>query len=188
MKYLVAFWFLFIVIGCSENKTPGVQVNNDTVQFFQLKQFINSEIAGVKRTPYFIFRIVEQEGKKDSTPVSNDAFVQMSQPFIDADINDPKLKKYYTESVFADQSTASYVLNYTANDASMQVQNIDVMLNAEDQKVKRIDIRKIYNLNDTSFTEHLVWKPNESFQVIKTAVLDTIQTTSQTRVIWNSKN
>lgn len=190
MKLIAALLSILILAGCSdanENETDEPVVA-DSVQYFQVKEFIDSEIEAVKTTPYFIYMISKNNHVQDSTPIDNNQFIQLAQTFRAIDLNNPKTKKKFRETVFEDQTTESYVLNYEATDASQPVQNIDVMLDSESQQVKRIDIRKLYTTHDTSYTEHLVWKTKESFQIIKIAAIDTMQRTSQIQVIWNSKN
>jgi len=177
-----------MITGCADNNEQGSDATADTIQYFQLKQFINKEVAQLQTTPYFIYQLTETGNKKDSAVVNKEQFAELARPFAEADINNAAVKKYYTESVFEDQSTASFILNYKSKDPARPLQNIDVMLNRENQKVKRVDIRKVYEVKDTVFTEHMVWKANESFQVIKNAIVDTVQTTTKTWVIWNSKN
>jgi hypothetical protein len=190
MKLFTAVIAFFFLIRCSnnnnENNDSGAVA--DTTQYFQVNHFINKEIEEVKRVPYFIYMLSKEGDVQDSTPIDNNKFIQLAKPFTEIDLNDKKVKKHYTETVFEDLTSASYVLNYKAQDPSLVIQNIDIMLHNETQQVKRIDLRKMYVNNDTSYTEHLVWKTKESFQIIKSAVIDTMQRTSQIQVIWNSKN
>ncbi len=192
MKWNIFLLSCFIYCtSCKENETPDVipTVDNDSVTYFQLKQFINEEVQNVNQTPYYIYkRLIVDNKPIDSVTISKEDFNTLAAIFAEADINDPKVKRYYSESVFEDASTNSFVLTYKSIDPKKAVQTIDVMLDNETQKVKRIDIKKLFDRNDTSYTEHLVWKGGQSYEIIRTGSKNTYQSTQQTQVVWNNKN
>ncbi|WP_018617219.1 hypothetical protein [Segetibacter koreensis] len=162
---------------------------NDTTHFFQVNQYIRSQIAEVNKTPYFIYKIHVSGGKKDSTAINTTVFNQISAQFLQPDINDKGLKKHYTENIFYDQTTKSYTLSYTADDKQLEIQNIDVLLQEDGQTVKRIFIRKFFNYADSSAIEQLSWKPSQSFQINRLVQKSgNKENTSETNVTWNEKS
>lgn len=180
--------YLLFYYGCKPNGSNTATNKNgkeDTTHFFQVAQYIQSQIAEVDKTPYFIYKIDITNGKKDSIPINNSVFNQFAAKFLKPDINDKEIKKYYTESIFHDQTTRSFTLSYTANDKQLEIQNIDVLLQEDGKTVKRIFIRKFFNYPDSSAIEQLSWKPGESFQINRLVQNSgNKENTYQTNVVW----
>ena len=190
MRILTIFGVIILFAYCKGKPAPVAQKENpDTTKYFQVVQFIQKEIDEVNRTPYFIYRLNITGIKKDSTAINNEGFNELARQFMHPDINDPSIKKYYSESVFYDETTKSFNLSYTTTNKDLEIQNVDVLLKEDGETVKRIFIRKFFNYNDSSATEQLIWKPNERFQVIR--LLQTSEgnneTSRQNIVVWNEK-
>src|SRR4051794_34806992 len=104
MKKAAIFFLITCCFYFACNQTPDKTMiseerKNDTTHFFQVTQFIQSQVAEVNKTPYFIYRIVTTDGKKDSTAINTSIFNQISNQFLKPDINDESVKKYYKESI-----------------------------------------------------------------------------------------
>jgi hypothetical protein len=175
--------------SCKDKPTSKVETSNkgsnDSTQFFQVSQYIQSQINEVNKTPYFIYKLEVSGNNKDSLALDNNRFNELAKQFLQPDINDPSIKKYYTESVFFDETTKTFTISYTATNKELPVQNIEVLLLEDGKTVKRIFIRKFYNYTDSSAIEQLSWKPNASFQVMR--LLQTSgknETSRQTTVVW----
>lgn len=162
MKKAGTFLLLYPLLyyACKQNESNTLTNDtgkNDTTHFFQVTQYIQSQIAEVNKTPYFIYKIDITDGKKDSTAINTSVFNRISAQFLKPDINDKDLKKYYTESIFYDQTTKSFTISYTTNDKQLEIQNIEVLLQEDGQTVKRLFIRKFLNYTDSSAIEQLSW-------------------------------
>lgn len=172
----------------SKESEASSKVTNDTTHFFQVAQYIRSQVDEVNRTPYFIYKLDSSGSSKDSSAIDNGRFNELVKPFLKPDITDPSLKKYYIENVFFDETTKTFSISYTTSIKDLEVQSVDVLLHEDGKKVKRIFIRKFHNYTDSSAIEQLSWKPNEGFQVVR--VLQTpgkSETSRQTTVVWNDK-
>jgi hypothetical protein len=192
MRIVVFFIVISIVYSCKENATnnetrPTVKSNKeaDSTSYFQVAAFIQKQIDEVNRTPYFIYKLTVVDAKKDSTAIDNARFNEIAKQFLQPDINDPSLKKYYTESIFFDETTKSFTLSYTTSNKELEVQNVDVLLEEDGKTVKRILIRKFKSLGDGSAIEQLSWKPNERLQVISRLSSPGTESSTQTVVVWN---
>ena len=189
-SFLLLYSLLFF--ACKQNGSNTITNDtgkNDTTHFFQVTQYIQSQIADVNRTPYFIYKIDIRDGKKDSNATNTAVFNRISQQFLKPDINDKALKKHYTESIFHDQTTKSFTISYTTTDKQLEIQNIEVLLQEDGQTVKRIFIRKFLDYKDSSAIEQLSWKPGESFQINRLVQKPGNKENSyQTDVVWNEKN
>ncbi len=177
------------LLGCRQKPTDQkAETTRDSISFFQVGDYIRSEINEVNKTPYFIYKIEKRDGRFDSSAINNEIFNQLSKAFLQNDINDPALKSNYTENVFHDQTTKSYTLNYTTSNKELPVQSVDVLLNEDAQTVKRIFIRKLYNYRDSSVIEQLSWRPRQRFQVNRLVRLnDNTESEKELIVVWNNK-
>lgn len=161
---------------------------NDTTKFFQLTQFLEGQIKEVNATPFFIYKIDIHDNKQDSTPINTAIFNQVSRQFLAPDINDEKIKRYYTESIFEDQTTKSFTISYSTTNKELELQNVDILLDEDGQTVKRVLLRKYYNYPDSSAIEQLSWKPGENFQINRSVQkTGNSESSRQTIVVWNKK-
>ncbi len=187
--FIVTALFYF---SCRQNKNQtntSPAPKNDTTKFFQVSQYIQSEIAEVNKTPYYIYKITITDGKKDSIAVNTAVFNQISAQFLRPDINDSKLKKHYIENIFHDQTTNGFTMSYTTADKELEIQNIEVLLQEDGETVKRIFIRKFFNYRDSSAIEQLSWKPGQSFQINRLVQKPGDKENSyQTDIVWNEKS
>lgn len=182
---------LLLYYSCSQNENHidrGQALKNDTAKFFQITQYIKTEIAEVNKTPYFIYKIDITNGKRDSTAINTAVFNQVAARFLQPDINNKELKKYYTENIFHDQTTKSFTISYTTKDKRLEIQNIEVLLQEDGETVKRVFIRKFFNYSDSSAIEQLSWKSGEKFQINRIVQKpDNKENSYQTDVIWNER-
>ena len=170
--------FLLVLIGgiilssCGNSPQKTVAItNNDTIHFFSIKDFFLSEIRDVEATPYFIYQIhTKANGSRDSTSFKKEAFANFTQQFIACDVNSSSTKNQYIESAFKDNSTNSITLNYNTLNNALPVQNIDVLLNEETNKVTRIFIRQSLTNTDSTTTILYSWKANKSCMVTTSIV------------------
>lgn len=177
-----------ICFSCKGKEHSEKKSAVDSSKFFQVVDFIQSDIAEVNKTPYFIYKKEVNNSKKDSTAINTETFKQLASGFLKPNINEEKLKPEYRENIFADQTTKSITFNYTTLNKSLEVQNVDVLMDENGQKVKRIFIRKFFDYADSSAIEQLTWKPGESFQINRSVLKpDNTETTRQMSVVWNPK-
>lgn len=181
---------LYLLYACRPNESGTItsEATYDTTHFFEVVQYIKTQISEVNKIPYFIYKIDIADGKKDSATINTSVFNQISERFLRPDINDPDLKKHYTENIFHDQTTKSFTISYTATDKELEIQNIEVLLQEDGQTVKRLFIRKFFNYKDSSAIEQLSWKPGESFQINRLVQKPGNKENSYlTNVVWNEK-
>ena len=194
MKNVFVFFLasVFFYFACKQNEHKAItnaETKNDTTHFFQVTDFIRSQIAEVNRTPYFIYKVDITNGKMDSTPINTPVFNEVSAQFLNPDINNNALKKYYSESIFHDQTTNSFTISYTTANKELEIQNVEILLHEDGQTVRRIFIRKFLNYPDSTAIEQLSWKPGESFQVNRLVQkAGNKENTYETKVVWNDKN
>ncbi|MEP6845149.1 MAG: hypothetical protein ABI861_04070 [Panacibacter sp.] len=113
----------------------------------------------------------------------------MAKPFLQDDINDTAIKKYYRESIFHDATTASNTFNYTSVNNNLPLQTLDVLLDTSTDIIKRVFITKRFVKDDSLFTEKMSWKTGQSFSINR--IIQTTgnkEITQQINVKWNSNN
>jgi hypothetical protein len=187
------FLYIFLAlpyVACKRGATKGTDEanQNDTVKFFQVNEYLRGQINEVNATPFFIYKIDILNHNKDSTPINTAIFNQFANEFLEPDINDKKIKQYYKENIFEDQTTKSFTISYSATNKELQLQNVEILLHEDGQTVKRIFLRKFYNYPDSSAIEQLSWKPGESFQINRSVEKpDNPGSSKQTLVVWNKK-
>lgn len=192
IKPIVFFLLSFFYLSCKQNEnkvTTNEEKKSDTTHFFQVAQYIQSQIDEVNKTPYFIYKVTTTNGKKDSSAINTSVFNQMAVQFLKPDINDKTLKKKYKESIFHDQTTKSFTISYTTPNKELEIQNLDILLKEDGETIKRVLIRKFLNYNDSTAIEQLSWKPDESFQINRLVQeKGNKETTYETKVVWNERS
>jgi hypothetical protein len=193
MRIFLLLLFFVVAFGCRNKKDPQNQQavappKTDTLPYYDVSQEIWNEIQQVNALDKpLIYKISETNGKRDSTVIDNNQFNKLAAPFIELHLNDPEIKKQYRESVFADNETKSYVLDYKATNSSLPVKSVSVMLDNERQDFKRADFIKSYSRNDTLFEERLAWTVGKKFQVIQIVSAGKSELTKQTYVYWRER-
>src|SRR4051812_38992147 len=109
MKTIILVFITLAIVESSCKRKPvseGDKENQkDTLRYFQVSQYLQSQIKEVNATPFFIYKIDIFNSEKDSTPINTTVFNQISKQFLTPDINDEEIKKYYKENIFEDQTT-----------------------------------------------------------------------------------
>lgn len=188
-------WSLFLLVSgilcsCKQQTThQGDTPAKDTTVFYPVTDFLKNQISNVDSTPYFIYLIDIRNNKRDSMPISKKLFDSLAAPFTAYNIADTAIKKFYTESVFDDQTTRSYTFSYRTTDSNMVVQGIDILLNRETQQVKRIFMNTFQNFGDSSVTLKMGWKPDRNFYINRiTQYSNGKEQIEQNRVVWDDRD
>jgi hypothetical protein len=193
MKYcLILLVALQLLQSCKNGATEATErvIDNDTVAYFQLKEFFEAELKDINATPYFIYKITATGSKEDSVAITTAELNQLAQRFSQPDINDKSIKKYYQESVFHDQTIKTYTISYTATKNTLPLQTADIIFKDDAKTVNRIFLRKFYEEKGKVIKEQLTWKPNQSFQIIRSeqTTENAVEQTVQVLVVWNDTN
>ena len=122
----------------------------------------------------------------DSTTIDRNAFRQLAEEFLKPDLNDPKIKPFYTENFYQDLTINSVTFNYTTTDPNQELRQADVLLNPGNNKVKNVIFRKNRMVGDTSVSINGLWKHNMNFQLNYTLKPPNGNAqTKQIKVIWD---
>ncbi len=193
MKSILSALCACIIFSCNqapvqpEPKEPIV-ANNDSAKFFQVTQYLNNQLKTINSTPFFIYHIHTVNDKKDSAAIDVSTVNAFANKFLTPNINEPALKKYYTENIFFDETIKRFTLSYTTTNKELEVQNIDVLLAEDGETVQRIFIKKFFNYTDSSASEQLSWRPDRSFQIVRLVQTKDKEISRQDLFVWNDKD
>ena len=179
---------LFSCKSAPDQQQANASSSNDSTVFFPVHEYFAAEMKDIDSTPYFLYKITEHNGLRDSTTISKKQLDEWAKPFLQINTNDASFKKNYTENVFNDVSTNSITLTYSAKDKALPVQSIEVLLKNDNQQVKRIFISSVYNHGDTVIINKMGWKTGESFYINRSKQLQGTPDQSEANsIIWNRK-
>jgi hypothetical protein len=186
--------FLFACGNNQENKEEEYIFNpvaEDTVDsdepLYPFVDYINGQLAFIDSTPFGIEKTISIDGKTiDSGFTSKTELRSLAQNFISTDPNQPDLKPRYRETSFNDLTLNRVTFTISAQDPELPLQQADILLNPENQKVKNVVLRKQFTQGDSSVKQHLVWVDKMHFQISETITgKDQKGYHKITRIVWD---
>lgn len=154
------------IVACNNNKTANTSANKvaaDTAQFYPVANFIADEMKYVDLRN---FTIVEKKSiLKDTSSheISKDDFLSAASVILQQAQWFMANKYLFNESIFQDLGTESYTINYSSSKAP--IKSIDLLLNQQTNLPKRLFIRLIQQVGDTTITEQYSWIANKHFVI-----------------------
>jgi hypothetical protein len=190
---VILITFLSItLLSCDQDKNSSVEQelpSNDSTVFYPIREYFTNQIKSVDSASSTIKMFTTINGQTDSSTINIPQFNKIAQTFLENDITDKSVKKYYKQSVFQDQTTQSITFNYTTVNSSLPVQSLDILLDTITQEVKRVFISRIKAVNDSTVVEKLNWKTNSSLLVNRSVqVSSNKEITQQISVVWGDNN
>jgi hypothetical protein len=187
---LFAIPAILILQGCTQKATDTQQLpSTDSTAFFPIHEFFTAQIEEVDSLKPEIHLFTRTGERTDSTIISIQQFNQAARPFLQNNIAEKSVKKFYRQSVFQDLSTGSITFNYTTVNTDLPVQNLDVLIDTATQQVKRVFISRIQSGRDSTVIEKLNWKADTSFvinRLIRTR--ENKEMTQQLLVVWRKND
>ncbi len=194
-RRLVFFILLFvtvIIFSCSEPNTQNAEAklpSSDSSVFYPVQDFFYREIKNIKDSAKLITLMTENDGQKDSSIITKAQLTELARPFFENNISNLSVKKYYRESIFQDETTGTYTFDYSSVNNSLPLQNMQVLLDKENQQVKRVFISQVKASGDTVTVQKLGWKTGEGFFVNSSQQLSANkETVTQITVVWKDNN
>jgi len=195
MKKIVSILLVLAGIACQDhpiksNDTGSNPVNPERAvrePYYPISQYIESQVAYVDTTPLAIELITFINNKRvDSTVIDRKAFRILADEFMKPDLNDKNVQPLYEENSFNDLTLNTITFTYTARDRNQELQQEDVLLNPDNNRVKNVMFRKNRMNGDTSVSINGLWNHNMNFQLnysFQPAKGNT--QTKQLKVIWD---
>ena len=156
---------LMILISC--NSSDPVKKNEDLDKtFFPIAGTILTELKNIDSLPIAIIKYTVSGNLKDTTIMKKEEMKAVADQLIKPDISQPDYKKYYKETVFMDNTTNTITMSYDTEDEKPEVRKIEVVIDANNQRVKTIYVEKLAQHDDSSMLKKMIWTTGKNLQVI----------------------
>lgn len=189
--------FSVVFFACTANNSqqeqeyvftpPSEDSVDPNIPFYPFPDYLKNQIAYVDTTPFGIEKRTDINGKMiDSGFISKDSFKVLAKAFLQIDPNEPALKPSYTENSFTDLTTNRITFSISTKNGALPLQTADILLNADNQQVKNVVLKKQLLSPDSNVLQHLVWVDKMHFQISETITRkDKTSYTRVTRVVWD---
>lgn len=190
----IVFYMLFACCSCNESAPKEGEIivaEEDTTgsnePLYPFIDYILAQISYVDSTPFGIEKIVSINGKIiDSGFISKELFKKEAQAFLEVNPNESSLKKLYKENSFSDLTIGRVTFTIAAKDASLKLQQADILVNPQNDLVKNVILRKQSTYPDSSVMQTLLWTDKMQFQVSETISPKNKDTYNRvTKIIWD---
>lgn len=192
MRFLFFLCIFFLVccnFYCTNNdgmESKFKTVTHDTTQFYPLQNYLLTQLKKVDDSAAKMYKS-SMQNHSDSALITKAVFDSLAKEFVAYDIADTLIKQFYSQNIFQDRTTNSITFTYTASADSLPLQSAEILLDSV-SNVKRVFITIIKQFNDSTVTEKLGWKNDESLFINRiTQQKDKKETITQTNVFWKKK-
>ena len=183
-KFSILTILLLSLISCKQKEKT-----NDE-KFFPVLSFIQSQVADIDTSLYSIRKLVYVDSlRTDTIYIHPEQFREAAKDFLSIpDLSTAKYENRYTEEKQFDETLNRVVLTYTPlkpEKEEIQRQEVLIKPDPSGDKMTNIIINRVINTKDSSVQKRLLWKVDESFQVITIKQLKgQPETTSTVKVVW----
>lgn len=160
--------------------------------FFPVLSFLKSQAAHIDTSLYSIVKLVYTDSVTvDTIYVSREQFKDVASDFLSLpDISTSSYDDRYKEDKQFDETLNRVLITYTpVKPEKEEIQKEEILIKpdmANGDKIKNIIINWGITNKDSSVQKNMLWKADESFQVITTKQLKgQPETTTTVKVIWN---
>jgi hypothetical protein len=174
-----AYLLLALCFAACGNKKNTSRQEAAAQPFFPIADYINGQLQEIKKQGLKVVRYSTKNGVTSSKLTDFSDMQEAAAEFTSPDITQPPLSARYKEASFADQSVPNITLTYSAQDRSLEIQRVDVILEPNPEasdKVKTIYIEK----QKGSRQFKLLWTADSHFQIISNDSGTTI-----VKYVWN---
>lgn len=188
MKKMILTSISICFISCTNNIEPALP--SDKHELFPVNSFLKDQVHIVDSLKLPVHKYITVDDKTDSALISREEFDSLANEFIEHDINNPTIKKFYKETSFADQSIPSVTFTYSTINKDLPLQRVDIIVNPDpilNDQVKSVYLEEIFSTRDTSVIKKLYWKTNKYFQIITSKQASGQPATfSEVKVAWDA--
>jgi len=176
MKHIVPAISILLLFAACNNQPAAISETNapkkDSVvadkDFFPVPDYIGGQLKIIDSLKLPISKTVIINGKSKLSQATDEELRGIAQQFREPNINDPSLKKHYTQTNIADESAPSVTLMFATTDTALIIQKMHVYIKPDPDKndqVTGVYIEKQFTKNDTAFSQQLIWKTGKNVQV-----------------------
>ena len=163
---------------------------SDKEKFFPVLSFIQSQVAEIDTSLYSIRKLVTVDNlKTDTFYIPREQFRESAKDFLSIpDLSTSKYEARYREEKQFDETMSRVILTYIPikpEKEEIQRQEVLIKPDPSGDEITNIIINQVLNTKDSSVQKKLLWKVDESFQVITIKQLNgQPETTSTVKVTW----
>jgi hypothetical protein len=170
-----------VLLPTDEDTTPS------NVPFYPYIDYINEQLQYIDTTPLAIEKIVTLDGKTiDSTFATKQELRKAALSFTAYNPNLPANRIHFKETSFRDLTINRITFSISALHNDVPLQQVDILMDPDKQKVKNLVIRQQYETPDSSNSVHMVWVDKMHMQVSESISLRKGQSyTRVTRWVWD---
>ena len=183
-KHSLSVVLLFIVLSYCSCK----QKKNDV---FPAVDFIRAQIANVDTSVYRILKLVPiTDSTYDTTYVKREDFQSLAKDFLETpDISKKFNGKYKEERMMNNElGLAVFIATTTDEDLEVRRQEVRILPDPPNDKVKSIYIERLNGNKDSSVLKRMTWFTDRKFQIITiTQKKNEEEKTSIVQVVWNDQ-
>jgi hypothetical protein len=191
MKFLAlpALLSCFILVSCGHGgHSPKSSPVADTAKYYSLDAFYREQLQYVELRNFPMYRVRIVDGRKDSAALGKNDFSALARQLFPTQAFAQKDKALYRETVFEDETTESYTLNYTTTDPVPDVRSVDILLDRLSNTVKRVFVKSLYRGGgDTTVEQVFGLKSYKSMQLNRTITAPGYRSTELNYINWNDK-
>ena len=188
INFILSICVCIVFCSCgntNENVEQPLPSNSSSV-FYPVHEYFVMQLLHADTAKNINYYYKDSDNKVDSSIIDSVQFNRLATPFLQDDINDTAIKKYYKESIFNDATTSSNTFTYTSVNKDLPIQTLDILLDTASDNIKNVFITKNFTKGDTAISEKLSWKTNQSFTIYRTTLIADKETTQQFNISWNS--
>ena len=183
-KFPIFALLLLHLISCKQKE------KNDKEKFFPVLSFIQSQVAEIDTSLYSIRKLVAVDSiQTDTIYIHRDQFREAAKDFLSIpDLSSSKYYDRYTEEKQFDETMNRVILTYIPlkpEKEEIQRQEVLIKPSPSGDKITNIIINQIINTKDSLVQKKMLWKVDDSFQIITVKKLNgQPETTTTAKVIW----
>jgi len=188
---IIFLWVIFLLTRFTSCKEKEKQAKE---KFFPVLSFLQSQVASIDTSLYSIRKVIYIDSlRTDTVYIHRENFRKEAQDFLTIpDISSGKYEDRYNEEKIFDETLNRVLITYTPlNPEKEIIQRQEVLIKPDPSgdKVTNIIINSLQNSKDSLVQKKLMWKVDESFQVITNKQLPgQPENTSTVKVVWNESD
>ncbi len=166
-KELIIFVCLcnLLLYNCKNHTNERALGDPSNESYYPIGNFIRSQLLHIDSMPLAVIKYTTIAQVTDTSITDKKDFKAIADGFITPDIGAPEFKSQYSETSFLDASLGTITLTYLATNKRTTIRKADVLLNAENTRVKTIYIEKDLSNNDSSMVQKMLWSANNYCQI-----------------------
>lgn len=161
---LLAVITLFSCNKPDENSPAATELEGN---YFSIKQFAMDQWSTYEGQPYTLEKVVQMNGKKDTTYISalDMDWASVLKVFFDSDISDKKYLERYNFSLFEDDATLTRNFYYEAKEKELFTRKLQIAADEETNKIRSIYIETAKNGTLNDLNQKLYYVPMKLIQI-----------------------